>query len=75
MSKKKEKGAKHGDPGAELGQGGIMKKHLVYNRAYKRVRADELKQGRTDEEAKRVERQALLLARRSRPLETSPSKR
>ena len=31
-----------------------MNKHLVYNRAYKRVRYAELKKGRTDEEAKKV---------------------
>ena len=54
LSKKKDKGAKHGEPGAELGQGGIMTEKLVYNRAYKRARKEEFKRGRTDEEAKKV---------------------
>ena len=53
LSKKKEKGAKHGEPGVELGQGGIMNEKLVYNRAYKRVRYAELKKGSTDETAKK----------------------
>ena len=51
---KKEKGAKHGEPDVELGQGGIMTEKLVYNRAYKRVRLAELKKGSNDEEAKLV---------------------
>jgi len=51
---KKKKGAKHGEPVAELGQGGIMTEKLVYNRAYKRVRQAELKKGSTDAKAKNV---------------------
>ena len=51
---KKEKGSKHGEPVVEQGEGGIMRKNLVYNRAYKRVRIEELKKGRNDEQAKKV---------------------
>ena len=51
---KTEKGAKHGEPVVERGEGGIMTEKLVYNRAYKRVRLAELKKGSTDEEAKKV---------------------
>ena len=51
---KKEKGAKHGEPVVERGDGGIMTEKLVYNRAYKRVRSAELKKGSTEEEAKKV---------------------
>ena len=54
LSMKKEKGAKHGEPVVEMGEGGIMTEKLVYNRAYKRVRQAELKKGSNDEEAKKV---------------------
>ena len=51
---KKEKGAKHGEPVVERGEGGIMRRNLVYSRAYKRARKEELKKGSNDEQAKQV---------------------
>ena len=51
---KKEKGAKHGEPVVERGEGGTMTRNLVYNRAYKRARSAELRKGNTDAEAKQV---------------------
>ena len=51
---KEERGAKHGEPVVEWGEGGTMTRNLVYNRAYKRVRMAELKKGSNDGEAKEV---------------------
>ena len=51
---KEEKGANHGSDGWSNGEGSIMKRHLVYNRAYKRTRHAELKKGKTDDEAKDI---------------------
>ena len=52
ITKKNE--ANHGSPVVELGQGKVMTKHLIYNRAYKRVRLAEVKKGTKDDEAKQV---------------------
>ena len=52
MTMKKE--ANHGEPVVELGQGKVMTKHLIYNRAYKRVRLAEVKKGTKDDEAKQM---------------------
>ena len=51
---KEERAANHGSDGWSNGEGSIMKRHLVYNRAYKRTRHAELKKGKTDEEAKDI---------------------
>ena len=42
------------EPVVERGAGGMMKRSLVYNRAYKRVRSEELKKGSIKEQAKKV---------------------
>ena len=52
ITKKNE--ANHGSPVVELGQGKVMTKHLIYNRAYKRVRLAEVKKGTKDDEAKQM---------------------
>ena len=54
VSMKNEKGAEHGTPPVERGEGGIMTEKLVYNRAYKRIRLAELKKGSSNEWAKKV---------------------
>ena len=55
VSMKDDKGgAKHGADGWWNGEGGIMRRNLVYNRAYKRARSAELRKGNTDAEAKQV---------------------
>ena len=55
VSMKDDKGgAKHGSDGWSNGKGKIMRRNLVYNRAYKRTRHAELKKGKTDDEAKEV---------------------
>ena len=52
ITKKNE--ANHGSPVVELGQGKVMTKHLIYNRAYKRVHLAEVKKGTKDDEAKQM---------------------